>query len=305
MDRLRAMELLIAAVDTGSFSAAGRRFALSPTSVSRHISDLEEALGVGLVHRSTRHLSLTEAGEDYVRNARGILASIAETEGRARAMQSKPSGTLRLHARHMFGLGVLAPSLPEFRARHPQIQVELHLGDRPTNLRETGIDIDFRIAPPQEAGLIRRKLFGSDRYLVASPDYIRTMPPLNEPQDLTQHRCLTYWLGHDEIYWRFLRDQQIEEMLIPSALTTNNGQVLLMLAKMGHGITLLDDYTVAGDLKAGSLVRLLPDYRVTNTTYEEGIYATFLENVQTPVKIRVFLDFILERLPNRGPRKAD
>lgn len=305
MDRLRAMELLIAAVDTGSFSAAGRRFALSPTSVSRHISDLEEALGVGLVHRSTRHLSLTEAGEDYVRNARGILASIAETEGRARAMQSKPSGTLRLHARHMFGLGVLAPSLPEFRARHPQIQVELHLGDRPTNLRETGIDIDFRIAPPQEAGLIRRKLFGSDRYLVASPDYIRSMPPLNEPQDLTQHRCLTYWLGHDEIYWRFLRDQQIEEMLIPSALTTNNGQVLLMLAKMGHGITLLDDYTVAGDLKAGTLVRLLPDYRVTNTTYEEGIYATFLENVQTPVKIRVFLDFILERLPNRGTRKAD
>ncbi|MCB1395198.1 MAG: LysR family transcriptional regulator [Rhodobacter sp.] len=304
MDRLRAMELLIAAVDDGSFSAAGRRFSLSPTSVSRHISDLEEALGVGLVHRSTRHLSLTEAGEDYVRNARAILASLQETEARARAMQSKPSGTLRVHARHMFGLGILAPALPEFRALYPDIEVELHLGDRPANLRETGMDIDFRIAPPQETGLIRRKLFGSDRYLVASPDYVRSMPRLEIPADLANHRCLTYWLGPDEIYWRFLRETEIEEQIINSTLCTNNGQVLLMLARMGHGIALLDDYTVAPDLTGGTLVRLMPDYRVTNTTYEEGIYATFLENVQTPVKIRVFLDFICERLPGRNARKA-
>ena len=303
MDRLRAMDLLVSAVDEGSFSAAGRKAGLSPTSVSRHITELEEDLGVALIHRSTRHLNLTEAGEEYLRSARTILSSIIEAQARVRAMQTQPSGTLRVNSRHMFGLGVVAPALPEFRALYPDLKVELHLSERAVSLRESGIDIDFRIAPPQEAGLIRRKLFSSERYMVAAPAYVADMPALETPQDLPHHRCLTYWLGTDEVYWRFLNEGEIGEVLVPAVLTSNNGQVLLELAQKGHGIALLDDYTVAQDLKSGRLVRLLPQYRITNTTYEEGIFATYLETAHVPVKIRLFLDFIADRAPVRAARR--
>ena len=292
MDKLRAMELLVATAETGSFSAAGRRFGLSPASVSRHITDLEAHLGVTLVHRSTRNLALAEAGETFVARAEAILDSIRAAEADTASLQDVPRGVLRVHSRTMFGVSVLAKLQAEFAAQYPEVTVELHLSERPVRLREDGFDLDFRIAPPQEVGLMRRRLFASDRVLIAAPDYLRSAPPLVAPRDILRHACLAYIMGHDAVYWHFLRDGATEEIAIPVSFASNNGQVLLEAVRRGHGIALLDEYTVAADIAAGHLIRLLPAYRVTNATFEEGIFATFLETVQVPIKLRVYLDFV-------------
>ena len=292
MDKLRAMALLVATAETGSFSQTGRRFGLSPASVSRQIAELEERLGVTLVHRSTRNLVLSEAGQLYARQAEMILASVDAADAGMSAMQQVPTGVLRVHSRTMFGVAVLAPLQVDFARQYPDVTVELHLSEKPVRLREDGYDLDFRIAAPQEAGLMRKRLFLSQRIIVASPDYLASAPPVDVPEDIRRHNCLVYWINGDPVTWRFLEGRAVEEVQVPANFASNNGQVLLEAAKAGQGLALLDDYTVADDLAAGRLRRVLPEYRITNTTFEEGIYATYLEGMQVPLKLRLYLDFI-------------
>jgi len=142
-------------------------------------------------------------------------------------------------------------------------------------------------------------LLRSERILVAAPDYVARMPKLRQPGDLTAHNCLTYWMGPDDVVWKFMRKGKLSEIVVPSTFGSNNGIILCDLAVQGHGIALLDDYTVAGELKAGKLVRLMPGFQVTNSSFDEGIYATFLESSYLPEKIRVFVDYMAEQVPLR------
>lgn len=299
MDKLRAMTLLVSVAQTRSFSETGRRLGTSTASVSRRITELEAGLGITLIHRSTRNLILSEAGQTYVARARDILSAVTQADAGVTAMQDAPSGVLRLHSRTMFGLNVLTPLQAGFARKYPDLLVELHLSERPARLREDGFDIDFRIAPPQENGLMRRRLFLSERVLVAAPEYLHQAAELTRPDDLQAHNCLVYWLGADPPYWRFQEGEKTREIRVPSHFASNNGQVLLEAARFGLGLALLDDYTVAQDLKSGRLKRVLPQYRITNTTFEDGIFATFLETVQAPAKIRVFLDYVADNLPDQ------
>lgn len=299
MDKLRAMELLLSVAETRSFSETGRRQNMSTASVSRRLSELEDVLGATLIHRSTRNLTLSEAGNAYAVRAREILFAVGQADAGVTALQGSPYGVLRLHSRTMFGLKVLTPLQAGFSRKYPDLMVELHLSERPARLREDGFDIDFRIAPPQENGLMRRRLFLSDRVLVAAPEYLRDHGAPASPEDLRDHNCLVYWLGADPPYWRFQKDERTQEIRVRSGFSTNNGQVLLEAAKSGLGLALLDDYTVAEDLASGRLVRVLKEYRITNTSFEDGIYATFLETVQVPAKIRVFLDYLTENMSSR------
>jgi DNA-binding transcriptional LysR family regulator len=265
---------------------------LSPASVSRHIGELETRLGVQLLNRTTRHLSLTEAGRIYAQRVDQVLHSIEEAEAAALTLQRTPRGTLRVHSRTMFGTTVLTPLMPSFQKRYPDLKVELRLSERRIQLREEEFDIDLQVAAPSDPSLMQRRLLASERILVAAPDYVRRMPALRMPEDLTAHQCLTYWLGPDDPVWKFMRKGTLREMLVPSSFSSNNGHVLKQLAVMGHGIALLDDYTVADELERGRLMRLLRSYRVTNSTFDEGIYASFLRASHLPEKIRVFLDFV-------------
>lgn len=302
MDRLRAMELFASVARTASFTETARAFGLSATSVSRTITDLEDHLNVKLLLRSTRQVALSEAGQEYARRVEDILWSVKEVESGVSALGTVPAGPLRVHSRTMFGLRVLTPLIAEFRRLHPGITVELLLGEAKVDLRRQHVDVDFRIAPPAEAGIKRRMLFMSERYLVAAPRYIRSAPPLERPEDLARHACLAYHLPGSGITWRFRRpDGGVEELAIAPRHVSNNGMVLLELARMGEGVALLDDYTVAGDLASGGLVRLLPGLRVSNTTFEDGMYATILETTPVPAKIRVFLDFVSGRVS--GPER--
>lgn len=304
MNRLQAMELFVSTVREGSFSGAGRRAGLSPASVSRYIGELETQLGVQLFNRSTRHLGLTEAGKIFFQRTEQVLQGIEDAEAAALALQSAPRGTLRIHSRTMFGIKVLSPLMPEFQKLYPELKVELRLSERRAQLREEEFDVDFQIAAPKDPGLMQRRLLRSERILVAAPDYVARMPKLRQPGDLTAHNCLTYWMGPDDVVWKFMRKGKLSEIVVPSTFGSNNGIILCDLAVQGHGIALLDDYTVAGELKAGKLVRLMPGFQVTNSSFDEGIYATFLESSYLPEKIRVFVDYMAEQVPLRVKRSG-
>ncbi len=296
MDRLRAMEYFLSISRTQSFSETARQFGASATSVSRMISDFEDELKVKLLLRSTRQVVLTEAGQEYARQLEGILWSINEARNSITEIRSAPRGTLRVHSRAMFGVGVLPPLIAEFRRRYPDIHVELMLSEAKADLRRQQLDIDFRISPPVEAGVKRRILFRSERHLVASPAYVAAMPPLAAPADIVRQQCLAYALPGDQYVWRFKTASGVEEIAIKPRHLANSGLVLRELARLGEGIALLDDYTVARAIAHGELVRLMPEYRVTNTTFEEGMFATILDTPMIPAKVRLFLDFVADHV---------
>jgi DNA-binding transcriptional LysR family regulator len=297
MRRLQAMELFVSSVREGSFSAAGRRIGLSPASVSRQIAALEAALNTQLLNRTSRTLVLTEAGREYLARLEPILQNIAEAEAAAAALQTTPRGTLRVHSRLMFGIRVVAPLVPAFQLRYPELRVELRLAEHPARLAEDDVDVDLRIGAPPDAQLMQRRLLRSERVLVASPSYLAGRPPVAVPRDLLAQDCVAYWLGPEDVVWRFLADGVLEEMRIAAHFSSNNGEVLRRMALAGHGIALLDDYTVGPELRAGSLVRLLPRWRVSNTGFDLGIYAVFRQTSLLPAKTRAFLDFLVEAMP--------
>jgi DNA-binding transcriptional LysR family regulator len=304
MNRLQAMELFVSTVREGSFSGAGRRVGLSPASVSRYVGELETQLGVQLFNRSTRHLGLTEAGKIFFQRTEQVLQGIEDAEAAALALQSAPRGTLRVHSRTMFGIKVLSPLVPQFQKLYPELKVELRLSERRVQLREEEFDIDFQIQAPTDPGLMQRRLLTSERILVASPSYVARKPRLREPDDLEAHDCLTYWMGPDDVIWKFMNKNRLREIVVPSSFSSNNGIVLCDLAVRGHGIALLDDYTVATELKSGKLVRLMSTYRVTNSTFDEGIYAAFLQSSYLAEKIRVFVDYMAENVPRQIKRSG-
>ncbi len=297
MNRLQAMELFVSAVREGSFSAAGRRVGLSPASVSRALAELEASLGVQLLHRTSRSLSLTEAGGAYLHRVEAILHDIRDADALAASLHETPRGTLRVHSRVLFGLSVVVPLVPVFQQLCPDLKLELHLSENPEALRNDAIDIDLRIGPPRDPALMQRKVLGTERVVVASRAYLDRAAPLKRPADLMQHHCLTYWMGPEEVVWRFLRDGALEEWRVPSLFCTTSGQALRQLAVQGHGLALLDSYTVRQELADGRLTRVLKPWQVTNTTFETGIYAAFRAMPYTPAKISAFLDFLAAQAP--------
>ncbi|MBN9564135.1 MAG: LysR family transcriptional regulator [Alphaproteobacteria bacterium] len=292
MSTLQAMELFVWSVRRGSFSGAGRRAGLSPASVSRHIAQLEASLGVQLLNRTSRKLALTDAGRAYFERIEPALQTIREAGSAAGAFQATPTGTLRVHSRTMFGTRIIAPLIPRFQAIYPAVRIELRLAERPANMTVEEFDVELRIGLPPDSSLKQRLILPSERILVASPAYLDQMPQVARPQDLLAHRCLTYRLGPDEPVWRFLAGGRLDELVVPSGFSTNNGEVLRTLAVLGHGIALLDDYTVQPDIDAGRLVRLLATHRVTNSEFREGIYAIFHDAEFVPAKLQAFLDFL-------------
>lgn len=306
MDRLRAMELFFSVSQTKSFSETARQFGISATAVSRAVTEFEGTLNVKLLLRSTRQVVLTESGQEYAEKLESLLLNIKELHHNITEIRAAPKGSLRVHSRMMFGLRVLPSLIAQFRQKYPDIQIELVLSETPVDLRRNQIDVDFRISPPAEAGVKRRRLFHSERYLVASPKYVAKHPPPQKPSDINQHECMAYMKPGEQYAWHFWREvgEDIETVYFKPRHVTNNGMALLELARLGEGIALLDDYTVHHDLLQGSLVRLMPDIRISNATFEEGMYATILDTPMVPTKIRLFLDFVADRVAGDSLRFA-
>ena len=295
LDTLIGMAVFARVVDDGGFSAAARTLNMSKSAVSKQISALEDRLGARLLNRTTRRMSLTEAGAALIDNCRRVLAEAEAAESAVGALQSEPAGVLRVNAPVTFGAAHLAPALPDFLARHPLVSVDITLNDRMVDLVDEGYDLAVRITRLADSSLIARKLAPARRVMVAAPDYLAHRGTPAALADLSGHDCLAYsYLAADE-EWRFQGPKGEESVRLPSRLRANSGEVLRAAAIAGAGIAALPTFICGADLAAGTLVRVLPDYDNRNF----AIYAVWPAGRHPSPKLRAFVDFLAERY---GPR---
>jgi DNA-binding transcriptional LysR family regulator len=296
MDTLQSLRLFSEVARSGSFSAAGRAAGLSTASVSRHVLALENSLGVQLVNRSTRHCSLTDAGNSFHDRLQSIFEQLQQATEEVKSLQTNPQGLLRVHARVALGTLCIAPALPHFLEQNPDVQVRLSLSnDNGLDLITHGIDIDLRTGLLPDSALISRKLSRSRRLLVASPAYVAQYGMPRVPADLAAHNCLIYRVSNDVCVWRF-RDAsgKVEELYPSGKLESDSGAVLIEAAYQGIGISHQTDWAVAGDIRSGRLVQLLPAYDVTINDFDHGVFALYTPSRHSSPKVRVFLDFLVK-----------
>ena len=293
MKALDPVRIFVTTLQQGSLSAAARALGLSPATVSRRIAALEEELGVRLLDRNSRQLMATEAGQIYHQRMERILEDVAQTENLVRHIKQAPEGQLRVHSRTLLGIRLIAPLLHRFSASYPDLTVDLHLSEEPVNLIEQNFDVDLRLGPLEDSSYVARKLAIGERIVVASPSYVRSHAPVHVPEDLEKgHNCLTYRKHREPTSWRYLKDEQPCTLAVHGTVYANNGEVLRRAAISGLGIALLADWSVSDDVKAGRLVHLLPGYKLTNTTFDNGVYVLFRDTRMLPLKVRVFIDFL-------------
>ena len=303
MEWLKAAKVFESVVHSGSLSAAARKQGLSPASVSRHINDLESELGVRLLNRTSRRLSLTEAGRIYFDKIEAIMLEIAEAGNAVQQLTAVPKGVLRVHSRMLVGQQYIVPALPRFLAAHPDIRFDLQMTNFPVDIVSQGLDVDIRIGKLADSSLVARKLATTRRILVATPDYLARAAPIDRPRDLMNHSCLTYRLNLGGSIWRFRKDGlDNEEVQVKGVLQSDNGQAILRACEDGLGIAMMNDWSVIEQIRSGSLISVLPDYDISFTDFETGIYAVFQKSPHLPLKIRAFVEFLSAEFKARlGP----
>lgn len=292
MDWLQPMRIFVSVVQNGSLSSAGRQLGLSPASVSRHITALEASLNCRLINRSSRKLTLTEAGELYFTKVEQILHQIAEANDTVAQLQTMPRGTLRVHSRMLVGHLIVIPALPEFLAQHPEVKVDLLLSNSTVDLVERNIDVDIRIGKLHDSSLVARRLVPAERVLCAAPSYLQAREPIRVPADLASHNCLTYRINVGQTIWRFIDTAAaMQEVRVAGNLQSDNGLALLSATVAGVGIALMPDWAVRDQLADGRLHRLLPDYQVSHIEFDNGVYAVY-QRSHMSAKVRAFIDFL-------------
>lgn len=292
MDWLQPMRIFVSVVQNGSLSSAGRELGLSPASVSRHISALEGSLGCRLINRSSRKLTLTEAGELYFAKVEHILQQVAEANDSVAQLQTTPRGTLRVHSRMLVGHLVVVPALPMFLARHPELKVDLLLSNNTVDLVERNIDVDVRIGKLNDSSLVARRLAAAERVLCAAPSYLDARAPVSAPSDLAAHNCLTYRINVGQTVWRFIDAAgSMQEVLVRGTLQSDNGLALLAATLAGVGIALMPDWAVREPLRDGRLRQLLAGYRVSHIEFDNGVYAVHQRTLMA-AKVRAFIDYL-------------
>jgi len=298
MDTLNSLRLFVEAAEAGSLSATARSFGISTATVSRSIDSLEKQLGFQLFVKTSRHIGLTEAGSFYLDNVRRILPELDNATEFARGFHSETKGHLTVRARMAVGSICIAPLIPKFLQQYPDIELNFSLSnDVDTDLVAKNIDIDIRTGVLQDSSLIARKLADSKRLIVASPAYLEARGTPLTPHDLVNHNCIRFATGPGIVHWRFKSSDGHEIGVAPSGnLITNNGAIVRQSCRDGMGIAHLTDWSVARDLERGRLVQVLADYDVTVDKFNHGIYAVFLPNRTQSLKVRVFVDFLVEEL---------
>lgn len=293
MGTLQEMRSFIAVVEAGSFVGAADATGLSKQAVSRHISELEKRLGIRLIHRTTRRLSLTTDGHTYFGRAKSILSDIAELEAEVTAEATEPTGRLRVNAPLSFGLLYLAPLWGRFAEHHPKIALEVYLSDRIVDLIEEGYDLAVRIMDMPSSTLVSRRLAWTRTILCASPDYLRAHGIPKHPEELKGHRTISYTYLATGDEWGFTDPAgQPIHVRVNSQIHTNSGDTCRVAALNHQGIVLQPDFLVGEDLNRGDLVEVMPDYRGR----EIGIYAVYPARAHVPLKTRRLIDYLANEL---------
>ncbi len=253
------MRLFLRVADAGSFSRAAVDLELGQPTVSRRIQDLEAGLGATLFQRTTRALSLTEAGKRFYARAVDIIAEFDAAEAEARGLEHEPVGLLRLSCAASMGRMVIGPQIPEFLGLYPHVRVDLMLDDTYTDLVGEGIDLAFRIGTLQDSSLMAKKLGEAPRALWASPEYLQRVGTPLHPSDLTSHDALTFrQVGQTE--WRLSRDGESVSVPVDGRFKASSGEILLQASMRGLGILLGPNWLVREAAASGALVRVLPDW---------------------------------------------
>ena len=291
-DRARALEIFAAVMREGSFSAAGRTLGLTPSAVARSIDRIEARLGVRLLLRSTRALTPTAEGQAYLQTARRILADLDDAEQQL-ADQGAPRGRLRISTALSHGRLCIVPLLGEFAALYPHILVDFALSDGIVDIAAGQGDVAVRFGALADSLLTARKLGESGRVIVAAPDYLARYGTPVVPEDLFAHNCLNFNFRRAEPIWPFRRDGEDIVLSVKGNIEANNGETLGQLAAAGVGVARVGAFSVVDDIAAGRLIPILEDF---NPGDVELIHAVFVGGSQTPARVRVFVDFLSERL---------
>ena len=293
MDRLTSLTVFAQVAESGGFSAAARRLNMSTTMVSNHVQALEDRLGARLLNRTTRRVSLTDVGRAYYERSRRILADLEEADQAAGLLQSTVRGVLRLFvATHM--VPFIAPVVIEFLARHPEASIDLNSGERNVDMVEEGLDLAIRAVQPPEANLILRKLANWHHILCCAPSYLEKHPAPQQLQDLVHHNCLRFALYPFGDDWQFIGPGEAQvSVRVSGNLVANSATTLLEAVFAGQGIMLAASFLgVADHIRAGRLIRLLPDHRPIDLS----INATYPTRHHLSSKVRAFLDLAVEHM---------
>jgi DNA-binding transcriptional LysR family regulator len=287
---LQQLASFVAVVNAGSFVGATDALGLSKAAVSRHVTDLEAQLGVRLLHRTTRRLSLTDDGQRFHARATDLLAAAGELESETSAGSGEAAGVLRINAPLTFGNLHLAPLWPGFIAANPKVTLDITLNDRVVDLVEEGYDVAVRITNLASSQLVSRRLATTRVVLCASPAYLAAHGAPSHPAELAAHRVVSYayWTGGDD--WRFTGPDGEARVRVQPRIHTNSGDTCRVAALQGEGVILQPDFLVGDDLRRGDLVELLPGWR----SIELGIHAVYASRKHLPMKTRRLVDFLVE-----------
>ncbi len=294
MRQLHSMRVFAKVVETGSFIAASEAMGISRPMASKLVAQLEHSLGVKLLTRTTRTLSMTEAGRSFYTRCIDIFERLDEAVQEAGNLRIEPKGQLRISAPHSFGRKHLARTIARFQQAYPDIDIDLTLNDRVIDLVDEGFDLAIRIGHLADSNLIARKLSDCELKVCASPSYLEANGIPKTPSELQQHNCLVYCLLAEGNNWHFTKDDKNYIYKISGNFQANSGDAVVEAAVAGLGIIMEPDFITFQYLQSGALIPLLADYKIT----PRGIYAVYPQDRLLPQKTRVFIDFLVKDYSN-------
>lgn len=279
----------------GNLTAAARELDLTPPAATKRLAQLEARLGVRLVNRTTRSVSLTAEGETYLHHATRILAEVREMEDAVSSSRSMPRGLLRVNATLGFGRTTIAPLVSEFAKRHPHVEVQLDVTDRPIDLVESGVDLAIRFGSLPDKRLNARRVMSNRRFLCASPRYLEQHGTPATLADLSDHQCIVH-RQNDDAYgiWRLMHKGHTEVVKVQGMLSSNDGDIVLGWALDGHGILIRSEWDLAKYLESGRLRIVLPEFVQPSA----DLFVYYPSKRNQSARARAFVDFLVERFKN-------
>lgn len=291
MNAISDLAFFVMLVRVGSLAAVARELGVTPPVISTKLARLERRLGVRLLNRTTRTMSVTQEGEVYYAEAVRILADVEELENSVTASRAVPKGLLRVNATIGFGRQYMGPAISAFIRQFPEVEVQLQVTDRPLNLSDEAFDVGIRIGMLPDARLHARKIASNRRILCASPLYLQNKPAPATPRELRHHQCIVL-RENDAAYgtWHLQQGKKEETVKVKGPLSTNHGEIAIAWALDGHGILMRSEWDIAPYLRSGRLCPVLSDWNLEPA----DIFAVYPERLNMPAKVAAFVDFMRE-----------
>lgn len=291
-DLASSLEFFVLLARHRNLSTVARQLDLTPPAATKRLAQLEARLGVRLVNRTTRSISLTPEGETYLHCATRILADVREMEEVVSSSGSVPKGLLRINATLGFGRTAIAPIVSEFALHHPQVEVQLDVTDRPIDLVESGVDLGIRFGALPDQRLVARRVLSNRRFLCAAPRYLARHGTPASLRDLADHQCIIHRQNEDAYgVWRFTRDGRAETVKVHGALSSNDGDIVLNWALDGHGILVRSEWDLAKYLESGRLRVVLPEFILPSA----DLFVYYPSKRDLSARTRAFIDFLMAR----------